>query len=120
MNNRISEAVVVTARCQHTKKLFGIRVEKRSDRTWFCNWAFPLSEQSAENEGFGSTPVSGNVVCDVTYPGCPYCRAGTWCVCGGCGRLNCYGNETVVQCAWCGARGETSLSEAFELRGGGY
>lgn len=37
------------------------------------NWAFELPEDEAVRENFGEETISGRVVIDPEYPGCPYC-----------------------------------------------
>lgn len=113
-------ATVIMARCQRSKKPFGIRTEKMNDGVWHCTWTFPLKEQAAAREGYSDTMVSGRVGLDEEYPGCPYCEAEKWFSCSGCGKLTCQGTETHVVCAWCGNSGETYSAQEFDLRGGGY
>ncbi len=67
------EASVVMAKCRHTKGLFGIRIERRTDDVWYCTWAFKLSEKKAANEGYMNNKISGKISFDEEYPGCPYC-----------------------------------------------
>ena len=120
MRNDILEANVVVARCKRTKKMYGIRVEKRTDWTWYCTWAFPISEKGASNEGYGTTMISGKVDLDAEYPGCPYCGTIGWVSCGKCGKLTCWENDENFECSWCGATGVVTVSETFDLTGGGY
>lgn len=43
------------------------------------------------------------------YPGCPYCKATTFVICGTCGKLNCYNGSRLFSCGWCGVHGVVSL-----------
>ena len=61
------EANVVVAKCNHSKRPYGIRMEKMSEGAWHCTWAFKINEQSAKNEGY-DTSVSGRVEKDAEYP----------------------------------------------------
>ena len=45
MGKNVKEASVVMAKCRKSKMPFGIRIEKRMDNVWYCNWAFKLSEK---------------------------------------------------------------------------
>lgn len=120
MKETKNQATVVMAKCRQSKRPYGIRTEKRPDGIWYCTWAFPLSENAAKREGYGETLVSGRVELDGEYPGCPYCGARGWFVCGVCGKLTCNAGETHVTCSWCGKALECSASDTFDLKGGGY
>jgi hypothetical protein len=120
MKENVKEASVVMAKCRQSKMPFGIRIEKRTDNVWYCNWAFKLTEKVASNEGYGSVMISGKVDMDSEYPGCPYCETGGWFTCGNCGKMTCYGGEEQVTCAWCGHSGGVRSSDTFDLTGGGY
>ena len=83
------EAHVVLARCGKRRETFGIRVERGADGAWHETWAFRIDAKRASAEGYGSQMLSGRVVTDETYPGCPYCEAEGWVLCGSCGKLTC-------------------------------
>lgn len=120
MKRNLREATVIMAKCKQTKQSFGIRTEKMLDNTWHCTWTFRLDDKAAANEGYVSTLVSGKIVFDEGYPGCPYCKSTGWFCCSSCGRLTCFENETTVTCSWCGNSGNTVHSDTFDLKGGGY
>ena len=121
MREDVVEANVVMCKCRNSHKTFGIRIEKRTNNTWYCTWAFNLSEQSGSNEGYGSTMISGRVDLNQEYPGCPDCGGTGWVSCGHCKKLTCYnGSDTRFTCAWCGNSGELESSDTFDLSGGGY
>ena len=82
------EAKVALAHCREGKKIYGVRMEKTS-LGWKYNWAFKLTDSRAKTEGYGSTKIVGNIYPDEEYPGCPYCKAKSFIVCGTCGKLNC-------------------------------
>ena len=67
------EATVAACRCAKSGGLFGVRFEKRNN-TWVYNWAFKLSEATAQHEGYDSIEICGRVTLDPDYPGCPYCE----------------------------------------------
>ncbi len=99
------EAQVALAKCREGKKIYGVRMEKTS-LGWKYDWAFTLSESRAKSENYSSTKIKGNIYPDSEYPGCPYCGAKSFVVCG-CGRLNCNNSdEKIFTCEWCGAKGE--------------
>ncbi len=99
------EAQVALAKCREGKKIYGVRMEKTS-QGWKYDWAFALSEGRANAEKYSGTKIKGSIYPDPEYPGCPYCGARSFVICG-CGRLNCnnYGENEFV-CGWCGAKGE--------------
>lgn len=114
-----AEATVVAAKCDRSKKVYGIRMEKRG-AVWHCTWAFKINDKAAKREGYDTEMVSGRIETDEEYPGYPYCGAMGWFSCGKCGKLTCYNNGKVVTCGWCGNKGEVVASDTFDLRGGGY
>lgn len=121
MRSDVKEANVVLAKCRKSKKMYGIRIERRTDNVWYCTWAFPISEKGASNEGYDNVMISGRVDTDAEYPGCPYCGGTGWVSCGNCKKLTCWSNsERYFTCTWCGASGEVTAAEEFDLKGGGY
>ena len=121
MREDVREANVVLAKCRKSHRMYGIRIERRTDNVWYCTWAFPITETGASNEGYSSTMISGRVETDPEYPGCPYCGGRGWVSCGNCGKLTCWGNdENYFTCTWCGSSGEVTAAETFDLQGGGY
>lgn len=100
------EASVALAKCREGKKIYGVRMEK-TPLGWKYDWAFTLSENRAKSEGYGTNKLMGAIYPDAEYPGCPYCKAKAFIVCGSCGKLNCNNTEEkVFTCGWCGNKGE--------------
>ena len=98
-------ARVILARCSHTNKLFGIRMEEKQSGHWEMDWTFKVDENRAHSEGYDNERL--NVKCDLSYdyPGCPYCEATGWVRCGACGKLFCFDSkrdENGCDCPWCG------------------
>lgn len=114
------EATIVLARCKKTGKLYGNRVEKKSDGKWHFTWSFKINEENAKKERFESTIINGEVVLDSEYKGCPHCGTRGWFTCGNCGRLTCNDTNTgVVSCKWCGNTGELEQGASeFSISGG--
>lgn len=78
---------------------------KLLDKNLDDNWAFKLSEATAQHEGYDSIEICGRVTLDPDYPGCPYCETKSLLVCS-CGKLNCYdGKRRTTTCRWCGVSG---------------
>lgn len=96
-------AQVILARCNRSKRLYGIRLQEERDKTWRFTWSYPIDESRAKSEGFDrsiSNIMFGEY--DDDYPGCPYCHADGFIRCS-CGKLTCMeGNESSCVCAWCG------------------
>ncbi|MCL2185142.1 MAG: hypothetical protein FWB86_04705 [Treponema sp.] len=117
------EATVVLGKCSKTKKLFGMRVEKRG-KEWVRTWAFPLDESTAKNEGFAANKVSVGGA-DSEYPGCPHCKNGGFVLCG-CDKVGCSGgirkegNLEIYTCPWCGNSGAVENVDVIDVKGGGY
>ena len=121
MKKNLIEANVVLAKCSTFPKTYGIRIERRMDKIWYCTWAFPLSEKTANNEGFESTMISGRVEYDPEYPGCPFCGTSDWVSCGKCRKITCFtSSDNFFTCMWCGNSGEVTRSDSFDLHGGDY
>ena len=100
-------AVVGLSKCVQTKRMYGIRFE-RTGRDWKYTWAFPIQEKTALNEDYDKTRITGTLIEDVEYPGCPHCGAVGFFHCS-CGKLNCWdGKSYKATCAWCGATGDLS------------
>ncbi len=116
----MNEATVVMAKCARSKECFGVRTEKK-EGAWHQTWAFKLNLQVASREGYAEQSVSGKVLIDPEYPGCPYCGEKGWFSCGKCGKLTCHnGSESSVTCTWCGNTGKVFTADSFDLKGGGY
>ena len=100
-------AVVALSKCSRHKRPYGIRFEKQG-RNWKYTWAFPIQEKAALREDYDKTRITGALIEDEEYPGCPHCSAKGFFYCG-CGKLNCWDGESyVVTCSWCGITGELS------------
>jgi len=117
-------ATVILAKCSKSKKLFGMRVEKR-EKTWVRTWAFPIDESKAKHEGFDKNKVSlGDT--DSAYPGCPHCRDGGFVKCGNCGKIGCgggaekKGDKGSYTCPWCGNTGAIEFVDSVDASGSGY
>lgn len=99
--------VIVSNRCSRSKQGFGIRFERRNDKLWAATWAFGLKESAAKKEGYDKTRVKGSFVIEPEYPGCPHRRAKSFFLCGKCGHVACYDDESArVVCPWCARSGE--------------
>lgn len=97
------EAVILLQKCSQTKKTFGNRVEERSPGKWYKNWAFPIRESKARNEGYDKSSINGMLYSAEEHPGCPYCGSRSSVLCGTCKRLTCWHGEKEMSCQWCGA-----------------
>lgn len=99
------EAQIAIAKCKESKKIYGVRMEKRPSG-WEYTWAFPITEKRAKAEKYESTEILGDIYPSKDYPGCPYCGAKEFVVCN-CKKLNCYNRaEKWFTCEWCGSKGE--------------
>lgn len=111
------EAFVVIGHCPKERGIYGITVDRVRQGQYAFVWAFPLNKEKAKHEGFGVTSVNGAVMDDAEYPGCPYCKTKNKVICG-CGAVICHNGERVVTCPNCGASGEVTQAESFNLKGG--
>ena len=113
-------AKVILMKCPEAKRTFGVRVEERSG-DWFRTWAFPIDEGRASHEGYDKTKITGNLIADDGFNGCPYCRSERFVLCGRCGKLSCWNNEERITCGWCGMTGKVeSTEDEIEVKSGDY
>lgn len=113
------EARVIMCKCT-SREPFGIRVEKM-DNDWWRTWAFEIPESAAKNEGYMDEKIQGSFRATYEYPGCPYCKADLFVVCGACGKITCYKGERMFRCSWCNNSGEVGpASETLSVHGNGY
>ena len=53
------EAVILLQRCSQTRRTFANRVEERAPGKWYKNWAFPIKDSRAKNEGYDKSVIRG-------------------------------------------------------------
>lgn len=119
---RKNNAVIVPAKCQRTGKMYGMRAEAQADG-WHLTWAFELPEDVASREHFGESKISGRIMIDAEYPGCPYCGGRGFVHCGQCGKLSCWDESDMkFKCHHCGYSGMIggSAEEFGEIKAGDY
>lgn len=109
------EARIIVARC-NSKKPYGIRIEKKGN-DWIRTWAFPLSEEMILKEHYvDEAHISGTLTADKEYPGCPYCKAEHFAICGSCHHMSCYNPyQSDVICNWCGKKLSVRIAETFDI-----
>ncbi|MCL1988203.1 MAG: VWA domain-containing protein [Firmicutes bacterium] len=73
MANKINAAVGI-AKCQHTNKIYGVRVEEKGKDKWWATWTFPIKPEVATREGYSEQPFPADIQYEKNYPGCPYCQ----------------------------------------------
>jgi hypothetical protein len=62
------------AKCPATGKIYGVRVEEKSDKKWWATWAFPIKPEVAKREGYTTNQFPPDILYEKEYPGCPYCK----------------------------------------------
>lgn len=72
MSKLSNKAFAIMAMCETTKEHFGITVDPRNGCYAFT-WAFKIKKEQAKKEGYEQTHVSGKVMYDKDFNGCPYC-----------------------------------------------
>lgn len=118
MRNR-AEARIAVCRCNQKERIYGVRMERRGSE-WLYNWAFELNPETAKRERYEEDSVEGMLVKDPEYPGCPYCGAEYFVVCGGCGKLSCNNAMgTTFKCGWCGMEGTLTNYTGDGFQSGG-
>lgn len=72
MSKLSNKAFAIMAVCEKTKEHFGITVDPRNGCYAFT-WAFKIKKEQAKKEGYEQTHVTGKVMYDKDFNGCPYC-----------------------------------------------
>lgn len=120
MKKLSNDAFATLAMCGETKKIFGITVDKVSNKQFTLVWAFPIDIARAHREGFDKTHVKGSLSIDDGFQGCPYCGAKQFYMCENCGTIICYHGQKSATCPKCGNSGEFHIADEFDITGGGY
>lgn len=117
MERRIAKIAV--SRCNHSERMYGVRMEKGQEG-WTYNWAFKLNSDTAKREKYTETSLEGMLIRDSNYPGCPYCGANYFIVCGDCGKLSCNNaHGEYFTCGWCGMEGKLKNYSGDGFKAGG-
>ena len=117
----LSEAAFVTlAMCEKTKKPYGITVDKGEFGLYKMVWSFKIDYEKAQREGYDRIKVSGGIVEDANFPGCPYCESKHWYSCNNCHTIICYHGQSHVSCPKCGCKGEITKVEKINIEGSAY
>ena len=115
------EAKIALCKCAEGHLPYGIRFEK-IEESWVATWAFPIKKEgSAEREGYSNSEIVGMINRHSDYPGCPYCGAKLFIICGNCKKLNCYvpsAEEETFVCHWCGHEGVITSYEGTGINAG--
>lgn len=116
------DAAIIMIHCSRQNKVFGARIEQKSDGDWWRTWAFPLSERIAMAEGYDKTPLRGNLYDTNDYPGCPYCGGKNFVQCNRCYKLTCWHGEAQMICPWCRSNmgNIVTATDKFDLTGDSF
>ncbi len=120
MSKLSEEAFAILAMCDKYKRPYGITVDKVRNGQYKFVWAFNISADKAHREGFDAKKVTGSIVLDDEYPGCPHCKSKQFIVCGNCGTVFCYHGARTVTCPHCHMSGQVTAAESVDLHGGGF
>lgn len=114
------EVKIFVCRCQKTKQLYGIRIEKING-TWYRTWAFKMTENQLKHENYGNETISGAFPASSTYPGCPYCGNKNFAQCFCCNHIGCASfSDKTYTCLWCGDSSELQLVESLDISADGF
>lgn len=80
MSKLSNKAFAIMAVCEKTKEHFGITVDPRNGCYAFT-WAFKIKKEQAKKEGYEQTHVTGKVMYDKDFNGCPYCGSKKFYIC---------------------------------------
>lgn len=117
---KLSEkAFAIMAICPEAKRFYGITVDQIRRNAFKFVWTFPIDKEKAHREGYDSHQVHGSIENDSKFPGCPYCKSQQFLFCS-CGAVVCWHGERYFKCPVCNQSGETTVSETFDLQGGGF
>ncbi|QQQ78165.1 hypothetical protein IOD16_06755 [Saccharothrix sp. 6-C] len=77
-----------------------MRIESRPDG-WYATWAFSINEGKARKEKYEAHTLTGPLIVDYEFPGCPQCRASSFVLCRLCGKFSCWSrDERGWHCGW--------------------
>jgi hypothetical protein len=68
------KVAIGVAKCPTTGRIYGVRIEERTDKKWIATWAFPIKPEVAKREGYSTNQFPPDLLYDKEYPGCPYCK----------------------------------------------
>ena len=74
----------------------------------------------AKKEGYEQTHVTGKVMYDKDFNGCPYCGSKKFYICNRCGKVVCYHDQEVVTCPNCGSSSSLQAAENVNLSGSDF
>lgn len=113
------KAFAVMAYCPEEEKYYGITVDYVRKGKYKFVWAFPISREKAQREGYDDYSVKGGIELDKDFPGCPHCEAKRFVFCS-CGAVMCWTGKKIIHCPICGSTGLVLPSLSVALRGGGF
>ena len=92
---------IITAKCNATRKLYGIRIEQNGNFI-DCTDSFPLASSHADAK-YPEFNFHGELRLTSDFEGCPHCHQIGFIKCGTCGKISCWDSITKkVTCPWCG------------------
>ena len=119
MSKLSNKAFAIMAVCEKTKEHFGITVDPRNGCYAFT-WAFKIKKEQAKKEGYEQANVTGKVMYDKDFNGCPYCGSKKFYICNRCGKVVCYHDQEVVTCPNCGSSSSLQAAENVNLSGSDF
>ena len=119
MRRLSKKAFATLGACEETNNYFGITVDEDHPRLYRFVWSFKIDKDKAKREGYDTKKVTGSVVLDDNYPGCPYCGDKEFVVCQ-CGGIICWHGQPMLTCPHCGYTGLVHKVEAVDIKGGGF
>ena len=114
------EARIAMCKCNEAGgKTYGVRFQRHTNM-WQYTWAFEMKESVAKREGYDNTEITGGISPSEEYPGCPYCGAYYFTICGTCHHLNCNNDsDKMFRCGWCGDTGVLIDYDGFGIASAG-
>ena len=123
MRRLSKKAFATLACCEKTKRYFGITVDETLPGTpgfYSFVWSFKIDKDKAMREGYDSNKVTGSIILDGGYPGCPYCESKDFVVCGRCGKVICWHGQSSGTCPHCGCTSRVATADTLDITGGGF
>lgn len=111
------EATIILQKCPSSKKLLGVRIQKKNDGKWYKVWSFPLEEKRARRESYDDNQINAAVYIGEEYKGCPYCGKRGFVQCGKCHKISCH-DGSATTCPWCGNIMTQFKTGNLDLHGG--
>lgn len=108
----MDDARYMLARCGSSRGDFVVRL-KFIESAWFAIGGFKVRPNPSPPKGSEAHALDSGFEIGPEYA-CPYCEATGFVQCGSCGRLNCWAEQPVTTCTYCGDQGAVDFNSSIQ------